>query len=62
VKWKKLRTFIEPDGFGSKICLAKVLATINFGIHLVGIQKGSPIHKVLAKILAKNSCQYFDLP
>jgi hypothetical protein len=43
----------EFDWFGSKIYLAKILITINFGTQLVGIQKSSPPHKVLINILAK---------
>jgi len=53
-----LERFFEPDWF-SKICLAKILVTINFGTQLVGIQKISPPHKVLAKILPKKKLPIF---
>ena len=49
----------KQEPFGSKICLAKVLATTNFGTQLVGIQKNSPPHKVLTKILAKKFLPIF---
>ena len=52
----------KQEPFGSKICLAKVLATTNFGTQLVGIQKNSPPHKVLAKILVKNLANILAWP
>ena len=44
---------VEADWFGAKICLAKILITINFSTHLVTIQKNCPHHKVLVNILVK---------
>ena len=52
----------ELDWFDAKICLAKILATINFGTHLVRIQKCRPPHKVLVKILAKNLANVLACP
>jgi hypothetical protein len=57
--WFLLLHFIvsEIDWFGSKICLAKILATINSILALIWLElKNSPPCKVLAKISWQGWC------
>jgi len=53
----------ELDWFDAKICLAKILATINLGALIwLESKKCRPPHKVLVKILAKNLANVLACP